>query len=84
MREIDNVELASKEAHCIAPPRYALNMGCAAGMLVMRCLKGMQLEESDVDGQTRDLLGLNVCQENDEEVWSGTNRTRGYATLVVA
>ena len=37
----------------------------------------------DVDGQTRDLLGLIVCQRNDEEVWSGANQTHGYATIVV-
>ena len=28
---------------------------------------------SDVDGQTRDLLGLIVCQRNDEELWSESN-----------
>ena len=35
---------------------------------------------SGVDGQSRDLLGLLVCLRSDEEVWSGANQTRGYAT----
>ena len=39
---------------------------------------------SDDDGQARDLLGLIVCQRNDEEVRSGANQTRGYVTRVVA
>ena len=50
----------------------------------MGCSNGLQLERSDVDGQTRDLLGLVDCQENDEQVWSGANRTDGYAKFVVA
>ena len=38
----------------------------------------------DVDGKTGDLLGLIVCQRNDDEVWSRANQTHEYATLVVA
>ena len=39
---------------------------------------------SHVDGTTEDVLGLIVCQRNDEEVWSGANQTHGYTTTVVA
>ena len=57
----------------------------------MRCwnvgdelLEAFAFGPSDVDGQTRDPLGLIVCQSNDEEVWIGANHTNGYETLVVA
>ena len=63
---------------------YARNTGCAAGILVMSCLKGDAVGASSVDGQTRGLLGLIVWQRNDEEVWTGTNQTHGYVTLMVA
>ena len=36
----------------------AWDMGCAAGMMVMSCLKGVQLEHLTLKGQTLDLLGL--------------------------
>ena len=62
---------------------FALNVGCVAGMLLESCLKGMQLGPLDIDRQTRDLLGLIVCQRNDEEVWCGAEQTHGYATLLV-
>ena len=39
---------------------------------------------SNVDGQTRDQLGLIVCYRNDEVIWSWANQRHGYATLVVA
>ena len=46
-------------------------MGCAAGLLVMSwLLERDAVGPSDVDGRIRDLLGLIVCQRNDEEVWS--------------
>ena len=51
---------------------YAQNMGCAAVVLVI-----------NVDGQTRDPLGLLACQRSDEEIWSGADQTHGYATLLV-
>ena len=38
----------------------------------------------NVDGQTRDLLGLLACQRSDAEIWSGADQTHGHATLVVA
>ena len=47
--------------------------GCAAGMLVMRCLKGMQLQHLTLTGRPEiNLLGVIVCQRNDEEVLCAT------------
>ena len=53
-------------------------MGCAGGLLVMSwLLERGAVGPSDVDGQTRDLFGLIVCQRNDEEVWSESNTWKG-------
>ena len=65
----------------------ALSMGCAAGMLVMSCWKGTQLEASDVDVDGPEMCtDSSFCQRKDEAVRSGANRTHGHATkrLVLA